>query len=226
MNRREVAALLAYAVKLDPRSAPTDQAAADETLEQWATLLADVPPTAPHPSGRNWDASQVVRHHIASSPYPIKPSDVSRPWYTFRSDLFRRHAGTFEPTAHPEIDPDDETGDAYVAALRSEHRSIGAGRQLPATHKAITAGEPTEEAIRRLAALGSYVPRHVDDVLDDYRPRKAARRAIVAAGQPDALAVRCDWCKASPGQPCRQGKGRRQRTTPHPSRIDTARSAA
>lgn len=85
MNRTEVAALLAYAVRLDPRLTPESQADAAERLDQWYELLADVPPTAPHPDGRDWNAAHVVKHHISSSPYRIQratsraPGTRSRP---------------------------------------------------------------------------------------------------------------------------------------------------
>lgn len=39
-----------------------------------------------------------------------------------------------------------------------------------------------------------------------------------------ALSVACSWCHAPKGQPCTNGK--RARRSPHPSRIDAAKSAA
>ncbi|MFJ4975475.1 hypothetical protein ACIP6X_09065 [Streptomyces coeruleorubidus] len=58
----------------------------------------------------------------------------------------------------------------------------------------------------------------------------AAREAAVTTGVPDALSVRCEWCHAPAGTPCRQrraspdgtAKGNAVRATPHPSRIDLA----
>jgi hypothetical protein len=225
MIRQHVAALLAYVARLDPRSAPTDPAAAEETLDQWADILADVPPTAPHPDGRGWDASQAVRHHIATSPYPIKPSDVSRPWHAFKADLLGRHVGTFEPTAHPEIDPDAETGNAYVAALRAERQAIASGEQLPTTHRAITAGPAAAEVERRLAALGTYLPRTVADALAAHRPDRAERERLARTGRPDPLNVPCPYepCRAPTGEKCRNAtRGRPTRATAHPSRLDAA----
>lgn len=220
MNRTEVAALLAYAVGLDPRSAPTDQTAAADTLNQWYELLHDVPPTAPHPSGRAWNAAEVVRHHCATSPYPIKPADISRPWHTFKADLIDRHTGTFEPGAHPELDPDDVNG--YRAALAADRAAVATGTAPPTTVRELTGG-PSPEVARRLAALGEYMPRSVAEQLAGYRPRRAAREALAAANLPDALDVQCKHppCMARVGQPCRNRHGQ-ARTRPHPSRIDDA----
>ncbi|MFJ9034528.1 cell surface glycoprotein [Streptomyces sp. NPDC102274] len=220
MNRREVAALLAYAAKLDPRSAPADEAAAAETLHQWADLLADVPPTAPHPESRDWDAAQAVRHHIATSPYPIKPSDVSRPWHSFRRDVLSRHVDPL-----PDADPDDDR--AYRAALAAQRRAIETGAVVATPRAALTTGESRQErdrfAAERLAALGGYVPRSVDQELAMYRPRRAARERLAAAGLPDPLDVNCpcEWCRAPAGSPCLD-RHRAPRRTAHPTRLDLA----
>ncbi|AGK80425.1 putative cell surface glycoprotein [Streptomyces microflavus DSM 40593] len=153
MIRAHVAALLAYVDKLDPSRAPTTQEAVLERLDAWADVLLEVEPRAPHPEGHNWDASHVVRRHVATSPYPIKPSDVSRPWYAFRADLIRRHAGTFEPRLHPEIDPDAAPGRAYFDALRGSMRAIASGEQPPVTSRAIgpvaLAPETPQQAYQR-----------------------------------------------------------------------------
>lgn len=196
MTPREVAALLAYVVRLDPRMNLDDETAAADRLTQWCDLLSDVPATA-----HGWDAARVARDYIARNPYRIQPSDISRPWHAHKADILARHVGTFEPTAHPHLDPDDVTG--YRAALAADRAAVATGQQPPTTHRAITAGPAAEQVQRRLAALGSYVPRHVEDVLNAYRPKRAARVATIRAGQPDALAVECTWCGAPAGQPCR-----------------------
>ncbi|MFC8199919.1 cell surface glycoprotein [Streptomyces sp. NPDC057298] len=219
MNRREVAALLAYAVKLDPRSAPTDQAAAAETLDQWADLLADVATTAPHPNGRHWDASQVVRHHIATSPYPIKPSDVSRPWHDFRRDVVDRH---HDPV--PAVDPDDPA--AYREALVATRNAVAIGAAPAATFRELTGGtreERDQAAAERLAALGGYVPKTVRDALAAYRPRRAERERRAVEGLPDPLDVPCPYeqCRARAGEAC-MNHHRNPRRTAHPSRLDLA----
>ncbi|MDN5380704.1 hypothetical protein QEP66_00980 [Streptomyces sp. LB8] len=225
MTPREVAALLAYIVRLDPRMALDDETAAADRLAQWCDLLSDVPATA-----HGWDAARVARDYIARNPYRIQPADISRPWHAHKADMLSRHVGTFEPTAHPHLDPDDIDG--YRAALAADRAAVATGQQPPTTHRAITAGPAAEQVERRLAALGSYIPRHVDDVLSQYRPQRAARLAAIRAGQPDALAVACTWCGAPVGQPCRirrihpkSGAMRtRPMTQPHPCRIEAARA--
>ncbi|MEV7991586.1 cell surface glycoprotein [Streptomyces sp. NPDC086077] len=234
MNRREIAALLAYVDRLDPTRAPQSKSAAGERLEQWATLLEHVPATAQHPDGpeRSWDASRVAARHIATSPYPIKPSDVGAPWETYRADVVGRH---WDPA--PAVDPDNVT--AYRAALRSTRQAVAVGALPPAPQHAIE-GRPSPiraerdaEAARRLAALGSYVPRTVAQQLATYRPHRAQRERLAAANLPDALDVECTWCGATAGQPCRTrnirpGKDPQQRARarrdPHPSRVEDAQA--
>ncbi|MFB7029638.1 MULTISPECIES: cell surface glycoprotein [unclassified Streptomyces] len=228
MDRREIAALLAYADRLDPVRAPTTKEAAAERLAQWADLLADVAAQAPHPEGRHWDVSEAVRRHIATSPYPIKPSDVGGPWAAFRRDVLSRHQ---DPV--PTVDPDDE--EAYRAAIAGHRRAIETGRTV-ATPRALMPGETGTRDQReqanaaRLKALGTYMPRTVRDALAPIRPVRAERERLARAGLPDALDVPCTWCKAETGQPCRdmrlnpttQATANRRRTTPHPSRLDAA----
>ncbi|MFJ9892695.1 cell surface glycoprotein [Streptomyces sp. NPDC091280] len=219
MTREEVAALLAYAVRLDPRSAPADQAAAEETLDQWADLLADVAARAPHPNGRHWDAAQVVRHHIATSPYPVRPSDVSRPWHSFRRDVVDRH---HDPV--PAADPDDP--EAYRAELVGTRTAVATGASTAATYHELTGGTREERdrlAAERLAALGDYVPRTVADALAEFRPRRAERDRLAAEGLPDPLDVPCPYqqCRAAVGDPCLNYR-RNPRSLAHPSRLDLA----
>ncbi|MFH8993281.1 cell surface glycoprotein [Streptomyces sp. NPDC017940] len=225
MTPREVAALLAYIARLDPRLAVEDQAAAAERLAQWCDLLDDVPATA-----HRWDAARVARDYIARVPYRIQPSDISRPWHAHKAEQLRRHMGTFEPTAHPEISPDDETGNAFVAALRAERAAIATGQRAPVTLRAITAGPAAAAVERRLAELGTYLPRTAAQALAAHRPERAARERLAAAGLPDALDVACTWCAAPRGKPCRARRinpqthavGHRAKKTPHPCRIEDA----
>ncbi|NEC29560.1 cell surface glycoprotein [Streptomyces sp. SID8111] len=224
MDRREIAALLAYVDRLAPERAPRDQAAALERVDQWATLLAHVPATAQHPGGpeRSWDASQVAARYIATTPYPIKPADIGAPWETYRAEVIGRH---HDPA--PPVDPDNEA--AYRAALRNTRQAVAVGALPPAPQRAIE-GRPSPiraqrdaEAARRLAALGDYVPKTVKQALEDYRPHRAARERLAAAGQPDPLDVPCPYehCRADTGKPCRDHRGN-HRTRPHPSRVDDA----
>ncbi|GAA3237151.1 zinc finger domain-containing protein [Streptomyces lavendulae] len=217
MNRTETAALLAYAVRLDPRLAPEDQASADERLDQWAELLAAVPATAPHPDGRHWNAAAVVHHHISTSPYRIQPSDIGAPWAAFRRDVLGRHV---DPV--PAVDPDDQA--TYRAALAGTRRAIETGQAAATTHRQLT-GPMHEEVTARLKALGSYMPPSVAAQLAPMRRRRAERERLAAANLPDPLGVPCPYetCRARAGNPCRGGgRKRHERATPHPSRIDAA----
>lgn len=213
MNRQEVAALLAYAVRLDPRSAPADEAAAAELLDQWADLCSEVPPTAPHPNGRNWDASQVVRHHIATSPYPIKPSDVSRPWWAFRRDVLDRHTDAV-PTADPDKPHD------YRAELLGTRTAVAAGQQQATTYRELKGG-PAPEVAERLAAIGRRIPEQAAAELAPWRKRANERERLAAEGRPDPYTVPCGYCRARAGEACRNHR-RVPRKTAHPSRFDAA----
>ncbi|GHA19745.1 cell surface glycoprotein [Streptomyces echinoruber] len=228
MDRRQIAALLAHADRLDPTRAPADRAAAAERLDQWHALLADVPATAPHPEGRHFDAADVVRHHIATSPYPIKPSDVSRVWADFRRDVLSRHV---DPV--PDVDPDDDA--AYRAALAAQRRAIETGQAVAQPRAALTAGRDARnaQARDRLRALGvDYVPKHVRDQLAPFRPVRAMRERLAAADLPDPLDVECTWCGATVGKPCRVRRinpktdaiGTRRMKAPHPCRVEAAQA--
>src|SRR5690606_14908699 len=217
MDRREIAALLAYVDRLAPARAPPDQAAAPERADQWATLLAHVPATAQHPDGpeRSWDASQVAARYIATTPYPIKPSDIGAPWETYRADVMNRH---HDPA--PAVDPDDWK--AYRDAPRGTRHAVAVGGPPPPPPPPPPGPPPPPprrprpvraqrdaEAARRLAALGDSVPRTVRDALADSRPHRAARERLAAAGQPAPLDVPCPYehCRADPGKPCRDHRG-------------------
>ncbi|MFJ8345092.1 hypothetical protein ACIQ9J_01690 [Streptomyces sp. NPDC094153] len=222
MEPELVPQLIAQIALADPRVRREDPTERRAMILMWAGILTDVP----------YDfALQAAQAHYAHSQWPIVPADIAGRWQTTVRDRMNRHNGTFEPTAHPELDPDDVNG--YLDALRDERQAVVHGHAAPSAVKAITAGPAAEEAARRLEQLGSYVPRQVDELLDKYRPQKAARRAAILAGQPDALSVACGYCNAPVGQPCRinridaaGGLARRPRTTPHPSRVDDARHTA
>lgn len=231
MNRQQIAALISYASGLDPRTAKTGDDLADQ-LDQWEALLNDVPPTAPHPNGRHWNAAEAVRHHIATSPYPIKPSDVSRPWHTFKADIIGRH---HDPL--PAADPDDPA--AWQAELSLTRQAVATGQTAPAPYRELLGRDfaaRDRQAAERLAALGTYVPRTVAQQLATYRPRRAERERLAAANLPDPLSVPCDnWCHANVGEPCRSisakpgrdpEQRRRPRSTPHPTRAEAARQQA
>lgn len=205
MNRREVAALLAFVARLDPDRAPTDEQAASERLDQWADLLADVAPTAEHPTGRHWDATQVVRHHIATSPYPIKPSDVSRPWWAFKRDVLDRHT---DPT--PQADPDDPA--SYRAELLSTRHAVATGAAPASTYRELTTGGPAPAVADRLARIGE-MPRHLREEL-------AEQGIGVRRTRFPELAVDCPRanCRARRSMPCKRPSGAELRSHTHDQR--------
>ena len=222
MEAERIPELIAQIALADPRVRREDPTERRAQTIMWAGILTEVP--------YNF-AIQAAQAHYATSTWPILPAEIATRWTATVRDRMNRHNGTFEPTEHPELEPDDIDG--YLTALRGERQAVIFGHTQPSAVKAITAGPAAAEAEARLKTLGSYVPRHVDELLDDHRPVKAARRAALVAGQPDALAVACDWCQAPVGQPCRSRRinpkgaatAQRRRAIPHPSRLDTAREA-
>ncbi|MFK0180028.1 hypothetical protein ACIQVR_29105 [Streptomyces xanthochromogenes] len=218
MTPQEVAALLAYMGRLDPRSVRTDRAEARDQLAQWAELLATVPATTPN----GWDAAEVIRRHVTTSPYPLLPVDLTRAWNAHARDVLGRHV---DPT--PAADPDDPV--SWRAELLGTRHAVAAGTRPPNEQRELT-GAMHEDVAARLAELGRYIPPAVEDVLDQFRPGKAARRAAIKAGRPDALAVPCTYCKAEANAQCTRGavgpdrrRGpRAERRTPHPCRVEAA----
>jgi hypothetical protein len=222
MDAEQIPQLIAQIALADPRVRREDKTERRAQSLMWAGILADVP----------YDfALQAAHAHYAESTWPILPAQIATRWTAVVRDRMTRHNGTFEPTEHPDLDPDDVNG--YITALRGERQAVILGHAAPAPIKAITAGPAAAEAEARLKALGSYVPRHVDELLDNHRPVKAARRAAITAGQPDALSVACTWCQAPAGEPCRSRRinpkgtatAQRRRSTPHPTRLETAQGA-
>ncbi|MCW8102228.1 zinc finger domain-containing protein [Streptomyces tauricus] len=221
MDRREVAALLAYIGRLDPRTIRTHPGEAGDQLAQWHELIGDVPMATQH----GWDARVAARQHIRTSPYQILPADIARPWESYRHDRLARHT---DPT--PSADPDDQA--AWTAELVGTRRAVAAGAAQPAQARAITSGrngiDPRLEA--RLREIGSCIPPAARAALAPHRPARAAREAAIAQGLPDALSVRCEWCQAQPGEPCRRRRIgpddnvriTTPRATPHPGRLDLA----
>lgn len=219
MDRREVAALLAYIGRLDPRTIRTDTGEARDQLAQWHELLGDVPLATPH----GWDARSAARQHIRVSPYQILPADIARPWESYRRDRLQRHT---DPT--PTADPDDQA--AWTAELVRTRHAVASGATAPTTYRQIASGQVDPDLEPHLKSIGRYIPDHVRAELASYRPARAAREAAVAQGQPDFLSVRCEWCHAAVGEPCRRRRvspdgyahGTAPRATPHPGRVDLA----
>ncbi|MBT2420743.1 hypothetical protein J7F01_36890 [Streptomyces sp. ISL-22] len=219
MERNEIAAILAYIGRLDPRTIRTGTGEARDQIAQWQELLDDVPFATDH----GWDVREAIRSHVLDSPYPILPVDVARKWRAHRRDRLDRHT---DPT--PAADPDDPA--AWRAELLRSRNAVAAGLAAPSTHRQITSGGRLPDVEERLREIGSCIPPAVRTELARYRPTRAAREAAVASGVPDALSVRCEWCHAPAGAPCRQrrtnpdgtARGNAVRATPHPSRIDLA----
>lgn len=222
MERREVAAVLAYIGRLDPRTIRTDTGEARDQIAQWHELLSDVPLA----TGHGWDVREAIRAHILDSPYPILPVDVARKWRKYSRDRLARHT---DPT--PAVNPDNAA--AWRAELLGARHAVAAGTTAPSTHRQITSGGPHPDIEARIAAIGSCIPPAVRTQLAPFRTIRAAREAAVAAGGPDVLRVRCQWCHAPEGEPCRSrrmgldggARGNAPRTTPHPTRVDLAAAA-
>ena len=223
MDAEQIPQLIAQIALADPRVRREDKTERRAQIIMWAGILTDVP----------YDfALQAAQAHYAQSQWPIAPGDIAGRWQATVRDRMTRDNGTFEPNDYPDLDPDDVVG--YLQALRGQRQRVAQGVQPPSTVRAITAGAAADAVTARLATLGTYVPRQVDDALDAYRPMKAARREAVITGQPDPLSVDCDWCQAPAGEPCRSRRvtpdgaatANRRRSKPHPSRIDDAREAA
>ncbi|MEE1774480.1 cell surface glycoprotein [Streptomyces sp. JV185] len=214
MKPSEVPQLLAQIALADPRVRREDEFELRAQIAMWAGILAEVP----------YDYAITAAHqHYAKSTWPILPADIATRWAATVRDRMDKHTGTFEPVAHPELDPDDIPG--FQAALRSDREAVVLGHTEPTELKAITAGLAAYEADARWATLGSYVPIHVRDALAEQRPERAERERLLRTGQPDPLSVQCPWdaCRAPAGQRCNT-RGR-TRHDPHPARIDAARAA-
>ncbi|MEV7004669.1 hypothetical protein AB0N62_44910 [Streptomyces sp. NPDC093982] len=219
MDRREIAALLAYIGRLDPRTTRTDQGEARDQLAQWHELLGDVPLATPH----GWDARITARQHIRNSPYQIIPADVARPWESYRRDRLSRHT---DPT--PSADPDDQA--AWTAELVGTRRAVASGTAQPTEYREIASQSSDLRLEALLEQAGSRIPPQARAALAPFRPTRATREAAVAQGWPDPLSVHCQWCHAPVGAPCLRRRidpddttrGKAQRTTPHPSRLALA----
>jgi hypothetical protein len=206
--------LLAEIALADPRVRREDKIERRAQVFMWAGILADVP----------YDAAVRYAHeHYTRSTFPILPADIATRWTAAVADRLGRHIGTFEPTAHPELHPDDEAG--YRAALAAERHAVATGQQPPNELRVITAGPAAAEVQARLDRMGTYMPASVKETLAALRPEAVERERLVRSGLADPRSVTCPWdaCHAPKGQRCRtNGRDRREY---HPARISAATAA-
>ncbi|WP_129287537.1 hypothetical protein [Streptomyces sp. GZWMJZ-114] len=222
MTPREIAALLAYIGRLDPRLARSDQAEAGAQIDQWQELLADVPMATPY----GWDARTAAREHYQLSPYPILPADIGRPWTAYKRDRIQRH---HDPL--PSADPEDS--EAWAAELVRTRAAVATGTAQPAPLRQLVAAPEGQQQERRRAEGESCIPPAARHLLARFRPALAAREAAVARGEIDILGVDCEQCGASAGRPCRVRRiehgfprGTRQLVDPHACRRNLAHQRA
>lgn len=183
MTPDQIPALLKQVSYADTRVLPTDPAELMGLAALWATVLTNVPADY---------ALQAVGEHYANSPYPIKPSDIADRWRTTVRDRMRQHTGTFEPTAHPEVDPDDIP--AYQQALRADLHAIATGQQQPTPARAISPTGVTESdvhAMRQQKDLTAFIKQSDKDAA-----RECARRKALVNRYPDLV----DRLHQIPGQ--------------------------
>ncbi|WP_432138946.1 zinc finger domain-containing protein [Streptomyces sp. bgisy154] len=211
MTNEEVAVLVRYVRAVCPQ-----QRVDEYTADAWYDVL--------YPFTVN-EARTAIAAHVAAGNAFIAAGEIVTSIRRARADRMARHT---DPT--PTADPDDVA--AYKAELAANRLAVATGQTPPSQHE-LTGGPMHPDVAARLKTLGTYVPRHVDEALDAHRPIKAARRAALIAGQPDALSVPCDWCHAPAGEPCRSRRiapgggatSTKRREKPHPSRVDDAREA-
>lgn len=211
MKPSEVPQLLAQIALADNRVRREDPIELRAQISMWAGILADVP----------YDAAVRYAHeHYTKSTWPILPADIATRWTAAVAERLGRHIGTFEPTVHPELHPDDEAG--YRAALAAERRAVAVGAQPPNELRAITAGPAAAEVQARLDRMGTYMPASVKETLAELRPDAVERERLIRSGLSDPRSVTCPWeaCRARQGQRC-QTNGRDRRDY-HPARVEAA----
>ncbi|MBT2379008.1 hypothetical protein J7E90_17040 [Streptomyces sp. ISL-111] len=167
MNPSHIPQLLKQVSYADPRVLPDDENELAALAALWAAVLADVPPDF---------AMHAVGQHYASSPFPIKPSDIAERWRTVVRDRMGRHTGTFEPNQHPGLDPDDIEG--YQQALRNERNAVRTGQRAPTPSRAIAPSLSTDD-VRAMRQQGDLL-RHIKDASRTAREENARRRTLVA----------------------------------------------
>ena len=202
MTLDETLDLLGQISLVDDRVVKVDHIEQRAQVTMWAAVLRDVPLQF---------AGEAVGRHYAEQPWPIKPSDIATRWRDAVRDRLGRSVGTFEPTDHPHVDPDDIA--AYYAALRGERAAIAGGDSQPAAVAELLPAVGDRLGGGRLAEL---VPAN-----DTFRTAKETQypRREQPKGPPER-AVRCPACGAPAGRPCRTTHRGREMKGTHPSRRD------
>ena len=204
MTLDEVIDLLDRISLVDDRVVKSDEAEQEAQVTMWAAVLRDVPLAF---------AGEAVGRHYAESAWPIMPKDIAGRWRDQVRDRLGRSVGTFEPGDHPDVDPDDRYGNAYVAALRGERAAIAGGDSQPAAVAELMPAIGDRLGGGRLAEL---VP--ANDVYREAKQQQYPRREQPKG--PPERAVHCPACGASAGRPCRTRSRGRQMNGTHPSRRD------
>lgn len=203
MTLDETIDLLQQIALIDDRVVKVDDAEQRAQVTMWAAVLRDVPLAF---------AGEAVGRHYAESAWAVMPKDIAARWRDQVRDRLGRSTGTFEPADHPYIDPDDETGNAFVAALRGQRAAIARGTDEPVGLRELLPPPGTDLRSR----AGALVPAN-----DEFRAVKEERypRRARPAGPPE-LGVHCPKCGSSPGRPCRLPHNNRAMEKCHPSRRD------
>lgn len=203
MTIDEVIDLLDRISLVDDRVVKADEIEQEAQVTMWAAVLRDVPLQF---------AGEAVGRHYAESAWAVMPKDIAARWRDQVRDRLGRSTGTFEPADHPYIDPDDETGNAFVAALRGQRAAIARGTDEPVGLRELLPPPGTDLRSR----AGALVPAN-----ETFRAVKEERypRRTRPAGPPE-LGVHCPKCGSSPGRPCRLPHNNRAMEKCHPSRRD------
>ncbi|MFD5838196.1 hypothetical protein ACFWHV_32305 [Streptomyces collinus] len=202
MTPEETLELLSQIALVDDRVVKVDHIEQRAQVTMWAVVLRDVPLQF---------AGEAVGRHYAESAWPIMPKDIAARWRDQVRDRLGRSTGTFEPTDHPHLDPDDVGG--YVAALRAHRGAVAGGDAEPVGLRELMPAVGDRLGGGRVAEL---VP--ANDEFREVREQQYPRRERPAVAV--ELAVHCPVCGSSPGRPCRLQHNGRQMKGTHPSRRD------
>lgn len=207
MDMQQTIRLLGEISLIDDRAVRTDETEQLAQVRMWAAILRAVPYEF---------AGEAVGAHYAESAYPVLPKDIAARWRVEARSRMARHTDTFEPTAHPDVDPDDVTG--FQAALRDDRAAVVRGVEAPAPVLALLSG------------IGRRVGDEPGEIVsapagEEYLAAKARVVAVERPADPPARAVRCTACGADAGKPCKTVNGSRTLAGVHGSREDAYASA-